>query len=208
MDCNSAQEQFSAYLLGALEAAEIHEVDLHVDRCDPCREALRVEGEIVVEMARLAPQIDAPDRVKQRLMSAIEAEPAGFGLLASLRTRLFLGPRWRLRGHMGMMLASASIVALALGGVWANGQLNEIAEAKDAMVRQTEVLPSPRSIFQDRLLVTYTDAAPELVVEELSATSRAVDARGMFLAPKSENSAVLVGLGLPGCPGISSTACG
>lgn len=200
MDCKSAQEQFSAYLLGALDAGEIEELDLHVDRCDPCCEILRVEGEIVVDMAHLLPQIAAPDRVKRRLISAVEADAAEGGLLAGLRTRLLRGPRLRPSGHMGIVLASVAIIVLALGGVWANGRLNEIAEAKDAMARQAEVLASPRSALRDRLLITYAQPAPELVVEELSATSRSSDTRGMFLVPKTDNSALLVGLGLASLP--------
>ncbi len=42
--------------------------------------------------------------------------------------------------------------------------------------------------------------APELVVEELSVTSKTSDTRGMFLAPKTDNSALLVGLGLARLP--------
>jgi hypothetical protein len=200
MDCKSAQEQFSAYLLGALEAGEIEELDLHVDWCDTCCEVLRVEGEIVVDMAHLPPQIAAPDRVKRRLISAVEADRFEGGLLAGLRTRFLLGPRLRLSGHTGIVLASIAIVVMALGGVWANGRLNEIAEAKDAMARQAEVLSSPRSVLEDRLLITYTQPAAELVVEELSATSGSSATRGMFLVPKTENTALLVGLGLARLP--------
>jgi|TARA_B110000263_G_scaffold222573_1_gene211740 hypothetical protein len=106
----------------------------------------------------------------------------------------------RLNGHAGMAFAFFAIIALAFGGVWANGRLNEIAEAKDAMARQAEVLASPRSVLQDRLLITYSEAAPELVVEELSVTRKTSDTRGMFLVPKSDNSALLVGLDLVRLP--------
>ena len=200
MDCKSAQEQFSAYLLGALEVVEVEELDLHVDRCDPCCEILRAEGEILVDMVHLPPQFAAPARVKRRLISAVEADATDGSLLAGLWTRLQRGPRLRLSGHMGIVLASVAIVVLALGGVWANGRLNEIAEAKDAMARQAEVLASSRSVLQDRLLITYAQPAPELVVEELSATSRSSDTRGMFLVPKTDNTALLVGLGLARLP--------
>jgi hypothetical protein len=101
---------------------------------------------------------------------------------------------------LGIVLASVAIIVLALGGVWANGRLNEIAEAKDAMARQAEVLSSPRSVLEDRLLITYAQPAAELVVEELSATSRSSDTRGMFLVPKTDNTALLVGLGLARLP--------
>jgi hypothetical protein len=200
MDCNSAQEQFSAYLLGALEVAEIEEIEQHVDRCTPCSDMLRAEGDVVLELARLSPQVVAPDRIKWRLLSAIDAEEAEVGLFAGLWTRLRLGPLMRLNGHTGIVLASVAIVALAAGGVWANGRLNEVAEAKDTMTRQAEVLASPRSVLQDRLLTTYSEAAPELVVEELSVTSQTSGTRGMFLVPKSDNSALLVGLGLAQLP--------
>jgi hypothetical protein len=106
----------------------------------------------------------------------------------------------RLNGHAGMAFAFFAIIALAFGGVWANGRLNEIAETKDAMARQAEVLASPRSVLQDRLLITYSEAAPELVVEELSVTRKTSDTRGMFLVPKSDNSALLVGLDLVRLP--------
>ena len=200
MDCKSAQEQFSAYLLGALDAGEIHELDLHVDGCDPCGEVLRVEGEIVVDMAHLPPQMAAPARVKRRLIAAVEADTSNGGLLVGLWTRFLREPRLRLSGHMGIVLASVAIVVLAAGGVWTNGRLNEIAEAKDAMARQAEVLSSPRSVLQDRLLITYAQPAAELVVEELSATSGSSPTRGMFLVPKTDNTALLVGLRLAQLP--------
>ncbi len=196
MDCRSAQEQFSAYLLGALEDAEVEELDLHVDGCDPCLEILRAEGEIVVDMAHLPPQVEVPADVKRRLISAVEADTATGGLL----TRFMRGPRLRLSGNLGIVLASVAIVVLALGGFWANGRLNDVAEAKDAMARQAEVLASPRSVLQDRLLITYAQPAPELVVEELSATKGSSATRGMFLVPKTDNTALLVGLGLARLP--------
>jgi len=62
------------------------------------------------------------------------------------------------------------------------------------------VLASPRSVLQDRLLITYSEAAPELVVEELSVTSKTSDTRGMLLVPKSDNSALLADLGLARLP--------
>ena len=142
----------------------------------------------------------APDRIKRRLLSAIDTEAAEAGLIAGLWTRLRPGPLMRLNGHAGMVLASVAIIAMAFGGVWANNRLNDIAEAKDAMARQAEVLASPRSVLQDRLLITYSEAAPELVVEELSVTSKTSDTRGMLLVPKSDNSALLVGLGLAQLP--------
>ena len=200
MDCSVAREQFSAYLLGTLDAAEMETVDLHVDLCDPCRQDLREEGETLVGLAHLAPQMETPARIKRRLISAIEAETVEAGTLADVWNRLRAGPRLRLNGHLGIVLTSVAILVLALGGVWANGHLNEIAEAKNAMARQSEVLASPGSVPQDALLLAFSEAAPELVVEELSATSRAADARGMFLVPKSDHSAVLVGLGLARLP--------
>jgi len=76
MDCNSDQEQFSAYLLGALEVVEADKIDQHVDRCAPCSDILRAEGDVVVNLARLSPQIMAPNRIKRRLLSAIDTEAA------------------------------------------------------------------------------------------------------------------------------------
>ncbi len=54
--------------------------------------------------------------------------------------------------------------------------------------------------LQDQLYLAYTAAAKGMAVEELSATRRSDYARGMFLVPKTGDSALVAVLGLPALP--------
>ena len=82
MDCNRVEEQLSAYLLGALDSVELRALDSHIDACGRCRRTLSEHGEITENLTYGARQLDPPARIKQRLMSRIEAyqghSPAGF----------------------------------------------------------------------------------------------------------------------------------
>jgi hypothetical protein len=57
MDCREAQEQFSPFLLGALDTEDLFAMDRHVDRCVRCGVKLRAEGEIMTGLAYGVPQL-------------------------------------------------------------------------------------------------------------------------------------------------------
>jgi len=86
------------------------------------------------------------------------------------------------------------------GGVWINGRLEAAAERNEALSVAAAVTSEPAVALQDQLYLAYTAAVPGMAVEELSATRRSDDARGMFLVPKTGDSALVAVLGLPALP--------
>ena len=196
MDCREAEEQLSPYLLGALGSMELYALDRHIEACTRCSRRLHEEGEIIADLAYGVPQLEVPIHVKRRLMSRIEAEAdlssKSIGFLPGFV--LELGSRFR--SHSGMAVASIMVLVVVLGGVWVNERLNEIADRKEAQAAQTEPMTETNAGLQDQLYLAYSAAAPGLAVEELSATRRSDNARGMFLVPRSGNTAFVAALGL------------
>ena len=198
MDCREAQEQFSPYLLGALDSAELCAMDRHIGLCVRCGVKLREEGQIVTDLAYGVPQLEAPARVKSQLLSRIEHEAADrLSRKSGLWRRLILDPGNRRGAQMGMAMASIAVAVLVLGGVWINGRLNATAERREALTAATVATSESAAALQDQLYLAYTAAVPGQTVKELSATRRSDYARGMFLVPKTGTSALVAALGLP-----------
>jgi hypothetical protein len=201
MDCQEAQEQFSPYLLGALDSEELFAMDRHIGRCVLCGVKLRAEGQIITDLAYGVPQLKPPARIKHRLLARIKPEAAG--LLSAkngLWRRLVADLAGRRSAQMGMAVASLAVVVLVPGGVWINGRLEAAAERNEALSVAAAVTSEPAVALQDQLYLAYTAAVPGMAVEELSATRRSDDARGMFLVPKTGDSALVAVLGLPALP--------
>ena len=201
MECREAQNQLSSYLLGALGSAELYAMDRHIDGCVLCGVKLREEGQIMAELAYGVPQLEAPARVKRRLLSRIESLAADrLSRKSGLWRRLVPDPGSRVGAQLGMAIASIAVVVLVLGGVWVNGRLDARAEKKEALSVATLATSEPAVALQDQLFLAYTAAVPGLTVEELSSTRRSDYARGMFLVPSTGASALVAALGLNPLP--------
>jgi anti-sigma-K factor RskA len=64
----------AAYLLGALDAEEAAEFRAHSDSCAVCTAELERLGAPAAMLALAAPQLDAPARLRRRVVSAARAE--------------------------------------------------------------------------------------------------------------------------------------
>ena len=176
-------------------------MDRHIDTCARCSRRLREDGEIAAKLAYGVPQIEAPARVKRRLMSRIEPLAAGRPVEGTaFWPRLLADLGFRQGARAGMVVASIAVAVLVLGGVWVNGRLNEIVERKETLAAQAEELSDTNASLQVQTYLAYSEPAPSLAVKELSATRRSDTARGMFLVPSSGRSAIVAALGLPPLP--------
>jgi hypothetical protein len=192
MDCSTVEEQLSEYILGSVDPGEFEAMHTDIGGCGRCRERLREEGEITAGLAYGAKQVEPLSQVKHRLMSRIErdaARPQGLG-----------GLTLRFGTYSGMAAASMVVLLLVFGGAWANSRLNEVADRKEALGSRVWTIAETPVVSAGRLSPSYSAGTPGLTVAELSATRRSDSARGMLLAPRSGDSALVAAFGLPALP--------
>jgi hypothetical protein len=67
----------AAYVLGALEPAEVESFRRHLDTCAVCREELTSFQEVVDVLPLSAPQHRAPRALRRRVLSAVAADARG-----------------------------------------------------------------------------------------------------------------------------------
>ncbi len=189
MDCRSTEKLASSYLLGELSGDELLEVDIHVESCASCAGLLGKREENVSGLVLGTPHVQPPPRVKRNLMDRVDADRR------SSRTpihRLAIRAGIELTTKPGLAVAAVLVVGLVLASMWNSGRLGDSA-IEDAAPTAVAVGAGEN----DQLFLAYSAAAPGLSIEELSATRATDTARGMFLVPRSSNSALLVGIGMP-----------
>ena len=192
MDCRKTEKLASSYLLGELDGDDLLKVDIHVESCASCAGLLGKREESVSGFVLGTPHLQPPPRVKRNLMDRVGAD------WRRSRTpihRLIIHAGMELTTKPGFAVAAVLVVALVLASMWNEGRLGNAAIDSAA---------PPEAIGgageDDQLFLAYSAAAPGLAIEELSATRSTDTARGMFLVPRSSNSALLVGIGMPQLP--------
>ncbi len=183
MICREVEERAESYLAGGLDQAERAGVDAHIESCDECGSLVGENDGIASGLMSGPPPLQAPPRVKRRLLERIEAD--------SPKTRRF--PRLLPGAQPFLAMSAVLVVALALAAMWSAGRTGGVESVGAVSNMDT-------GEGEDQLFLAYSVAAPGLAVEELSATRATDTARGMFLAPRSSNSALLAGIGMPQIP--------
>lgn len=129
MDCKSALLLLHAYLDGELGASEVRELELHVDDCAGCREALSQLDALRSalrdpSLCDLSLRYQAPASLRERIRAAartIELAPT-----TPLRAPIAATPWWR--------LVAASALAFAAGAVtvsiWTPGPARHLEQAQ------------------------------------------------------------------------------
>ena len=140
MDCREAEEHFVPYLLGALDSRERGLMDSHLETCSACSLRLQGDGETVARLAFAVPQLEVPPRVKQRLLSRIDANtrPYRHAQLGTPLVGLWEALSRAFVPHAGKAVASVLVLGLVFGGVWFNGRLNQVTEENEALNGQME----------------------------------------------------------------------
>jgi anti-sigma-K factor RskA len=76
--CAQLAELYEAYALGALEGAELSEVEEHLARrCPTCTPGVAQARTLVANLSYLAPPAEPPAALRRKLLAAIAAEPGG-----------------------------------------------------------------------------------------------------------------------------------
>ncbi len=192
MDCRKTEKLASSYLLGELGGEDLLKVDIHLESCASCAGLLGKREESVSGLVLGTPHLQPPPRVKRNLMDRVDAD------WRRSRTpihRLLIHAGMELTTKPGLAVAAVLVVGLVLASMWNEGRLGNTAI--DSVATTGAVGGAGEN---DQLFLAYSAAAPGLAVEELSATRATDTARGMFLVPRSSNSALLVGIGMPQLP--------
>ena len=196
MECVRAEERFDPYLRGELSPKETAELDSHLDSCQSCSVTLRADGEMLASLAFAVPQVEVPERVRERLLSAVgsgavqPAAAAGRGVLA----RIGLSLRKPMPVHWASAAVSIVVLSLVIGGVWMNGRFADMADANQAMNSRIAAVKSENSrllatifereahvrnmVSEARYLSSMT-ASPGVSVSLLRGTEHLPDAWGM-----------------------------
>jgi anti-sigma-K factor RskA len=114
------KEQIPAYLLGALEPAELADFQHHLDGCDECQAELRWLEPAVVRLSADVAQVEPDGALKRRVMDAVEQEPGADGVPESPR-RPAKRRRWfelpEISRGFAVAGAMALVVAVLVAGV-------------------------------------------------------------------------------------------
>jgi anti-sigma-K factor RskA len=135
MECKEAEDLYAEYILGALDSGDRYRVEAHLAFCRECNLNIQGDGETVAAIALGAPPLEAPQRIKRRLLAAVRAEmeagqtvPTRVGL-GTLVAGFFRGTY----AHAGKAMAGAVVVGLVAAGVWFNARLDQIARDQVAL---------------------------------------------------------------------------
>ena len=74
MECKEAEDLYAEYILGALDSGDRYRVEAHLAFCRECNLNIQGDGETVAAIALGAPPLEAPQRIKRRLLAAVRAE--------------------------------------------------------------------------------------------------------------------------------------
>ena len=142
MECREAEELYAPYLLGALDSKEKGLMDSHLDTCQACRLNLQEEGEAAVMLALAVPQLEVPERVKQRLLSRVESElrPGVPAQMSRALADLWAGLVGAFASHTGKAVAGVLVAGLVLGGLWFNARLTDVSDDLTEVAQVNEVL--------------------------------------------------------------------
>ncbi len=178
MNCKEFEDLSGAYVLDAVTPIERQAAEEHLATCDGCAKLVRELSNVAELLPLAAPQIDPPEQLKRRVMSAIAQESERSFQPVNLASRR-RQPRWGTR-----LLAVAAVLAtVLLGGmaVWNVGLQGQVA----TLQRQVATVTSANSM-------SYT----------VKGTQYAPGASGQLVYIPQQHLTVLIVRGLPQLRGV------
>jgi anti-sigma-K factor RskA len=195
----SAHEQFAddlaLYALGSLDGPELHTLEAHLNDCASCRRELELLRGDLSLMALTTSGPKPPARAKQRLMSAIAAEPR----LAPSQAGVVAAPRpsswWTSFGFPALRwVCAAALVAVGIGVLRENSMLRE-----DLASLQTRFTDQGNQLEQvNQTVATLLD--PEATKIELVAAGNKPQPRGKAIYQRRSRSLIFFASNLPPLP--------
>ena len=167
MECKEAEDLYAEYILGALDSGDRYRVEAHLAFCRECNLKIQDDGETVAAIALGAPPLEAPQRIKRRLLAAVRAEMEG-GQTVPTRAPLGALVAGFFRGayaHAGKAMAGAVVVGLVAAGVWFNARLDQIA--RDQVALSSEMGQMAEQEAEVALIVDKLNEKNEQMGEDL-----------------------------------------
>ena len=200
-ECDSATELIRSYLLDDLDESEALLLESHLESCPSCTLLLAGDGETVARLAFSVPQNTAPSRVKDRLLGRIESEKESMGTFGRILESLssYIGGALRsLSLHSGKMALAGVIAAFILGGMWFNDLLRDASPEESTLALEVE--PDEVSSLESSHETVLVSSSPGASVNMLRGTGPGESARGMLVASRTSNRALLLVVDLPPLP--------
>jgi predicted anti-sigma-YlaC factor YlaD len=154
MEANALHDLTAAYALDALDPEDAREYEVHLARCERCREELASLSEAAGALAYATEAPVPPAELRARILQQASRERSN---VVPLR------PRWAL--PVAAVAAAAACAAIGLG-IWAASLSGKLDRREDALARQERVAqilarPDSRTISfpQGTLVVTRTGEA-------------------------------------------------
>jgi len=100
-----------AYVLGALETAEVQMADRHLEQCPACQAELNAYRQVVADLALASPQHNPPARLKEHLMKQVHQSVAQTspGWMQQIWQRMrTLSPVWAISSLVLILVLAAS----------------------------------------------------------------------------------------------------
>jgi anti-sigma-K factor RskA len=150
----------AAYVLGALEPAEVEAFLRHLDRCIVCRDELAAYQQVVDVLPMTAPQYSPSRRLRRRVLRAVRDEPRRAPAAAPAPSRR---PAWSWGSFPRPALALV-VLALLVAGI--GGSVISSSGGGHTRVIQASVVGSPGtaqlrvSDGQAKLVVNHLPAPP------------------------------------------------
>ena len=204
IECDSAAELVQSYLLGDLEKLEARLLESHLESCPSCSLLLEGDGETVARLAFSVTQRTAPSCVKERLLGRIETEGRAERTLPRVLEHwsayAYVEDVLRsLSAHSGKLALTAAIAAVVLVGAWSNDRLNDDASSEQPTLalEADSAGADGRESRHESLLMS---SSPGASVNMLSGTGPGESARGVLVASRTSNRALLLVVDLPALP--------
>jgi anti-sigma-K factor RskA len=176
--------------LDALDPADRTRLEAHLaDGCPECEAALAEFSAASVNLARSAPAAAPPAALRQRVLDAARATPAGGAATAPERGRVIeLKPRWREPLFLWSWAAAAAFLAITTAVMWNQGEALRV-QLTDA---QKALTAARQKLDEDRSLIAVL-SAPDARVAEMQITPAGVkELRARATYDPASRSAVIV----------------
>ena len=200
-ECDSASELIRSHLLDDIDESEALLLESHLESCPSCNLLLEGDGEAVARHAFSIPQSTAPSHVKDRLLGRIESEEGSRGSIARILDRWSSHVEDALRSlsaHSGKMALAGVIAAIILGVAWFNERLNDAAVKQPTLALEVE--SDEADGLEPRSEALLMSSSPGASVNVLSGTGPGESARGLLVASRTSNRALLLVVDLPPLP--------
>ena len=177
--------------LGALDPADRARLEAHLAvGCPECEAALADFSAATVNLARSAPAATPPAALRQRVLDAARAMPAGGAAAARSEhgRAIEMKPRWREPLFLWSWAAAAAFLAIATAVMWNQGEALrvQLADAQKSLTAARQKLDEERSLIA-------VLSAPGARVAELQITPAGVkELRARATYDPASRSAVIV----------------